>query len=222
MVQTWVLRADLAPVEALRTGADRSVCGDCPLRAGVCYVNVGQAPRQVYEALRAGRYPAFGPRHRGLFRRRPLRLGAYGDPASVPRRVWEPLCRLSEFWTGYTHRWADCDQGLRRWLMASVDSPEEFRRARALGWRTFRTRLPEEPLLAGEFVCPKSAEAGHRLLCIQCRACDGGRWDGRGTPAIIAHGSFGRRQNYRRFRLSLALDGEAPNTGARGSREGVA
>jgi hypothetical protein len=32
MVQTWILRADSSPQEAQRTGADASVCGDCPLR----------------------------------------------------------------------------------------------------------------------------------------------------------------------------------------------
>lgn len=32
MVQTWILRQDVAPHVAQRTGADASVCGDCPLR----------------------------------------------------------------------------------------------------------------------------------------------------------------------------------------------
>jgi hypothetical protein len=32
MVQTWILRQDQAPHVAQRTGADESVCGNCPLR----------------------------------------------------------------------------------------------------------------------------------------------------------------------------------------------
>ena len=32
MVQTWILREDMAPHVAQRTGQDASVCGDCPLR----------------------------------------------------------------------------------------------------------------------------------------------------------------------------------------------
>ena len=28
MLQTWILRADMHPLEALRTGADRAICGD--------------------------------------------------------------------------------------------------------------------------------------------------------------------------------------------------
>ena len=47
MVQTWILRQDLNPVEASKIGADASVCGNCVHRHfhdGPCYVNLGQAP----------------------------------------------------------------------------------------------------------------------------------------------------------------------------------
>lgn len=32
MVQTFIIRSDVAPVEALATGADVSICGDCEHR----------------------------------------------------------------------------------------------------------------------------------------------------------------------------------------------
>ena len=32
MVQIYILRADMSPVEASNLGLDRSVCGDCDLR----------------------------------------------------------------------------------------------------------------------------------------------------------------------------------------------
>jgi hypothetical protein len=32
MVQTYILRQDMAPVAAMMAGMDRSICGDCPLR----------------------------------------------------------------------------------------------------------------------------------------------------------------------------------------------
>jgi hypothetical protein len=32
MIQVWILRADIAPHEAQKTGADESICGDCPMR----------------------------------------------------------------------------------------------------------------------------------------------------------------------------------------------
>ena len=30
MVQTWILRSDIDPISASRTGEDSSICGDCP------------------------------------------------------------------------------------------------------------------------------------------------------------------------------------------------
>ena len=35
LVQTWILRADINPVQALQTGADGSICGPCPMRGAV-------------------------------------------------------------------------------------------------------------------------------------------------------------------------------------------
>src|SRR5687767_8577197 len=47
VLQTWILRSDISPVEAVKTGADRSVCGDCALRNGACYVTLHHGPRSV-------------------------------------------------------------------------------------------------------------------------------------------------------------------------------
>lgn len=46
MVQTWIMRSDVNPVDALKSGEDESVCGDCkhrPANSGACYVKVFQA-----------------------------------------------------------------------------------------------------------------------------------------------------------------------------------
>ena len=72
MIQTWILRADINPVQAVNDGDDYSICGNCPHRKksyvddkGVdqstrsCYVNVGQAPNSVYKAYKAGKYPRY-------------------------------------------------------------------------------------------------------------------------------------------------------------------
>ncbi len=96
--------------------------------------------------------------------------------------------------------------------MASVDSPPQRQRALALGWKTFRVRTADEPVLAGEFVCPKSAEAGHRLLCIPCGACCGGEWTGQATPVTVLHGVLPHlRERFaadqRRFAVSLPVIG---------------
>ena len=32
MIQTWIMRSDIEPHKAIKTGEDSSVCGDCPHR----------------------------------------------------------------------------------------------------------------------------------------------------------------------------------------------
>jgi len=70
LVQSFIIRSDIAPVEALKTGDDESVCGDCKHRPSLiaravaeglkpeapCYVNVGRSVRSVYDAYKRGRY----------------------------------------------------------------------------------------------------------------------------------------------------------------------
>ena len=107
MVQTWILRSDMNPLEAIHTGNDVSICGNCPLRGMLdkqqrrtvnrrraCYVNVHQTPLAVYRAYRRGRYEQFhSAQHLALFQGRMLRLGSYGDPVAAPYRIWLPLVR---------------------------------------------------------------------------------------------------------------------------------
>ena len=57
MVQSWILREDMHPVEALKTGADASICGQCPHRPDAdgrrsCYVNP-MGPASVWRTYRA-------------------------------------------------------------------------------------------------------------------------------------------------------------------------
>jgi hypothetical protein len=224
MLQTWILRADISPQEAVDTGQDRSICGDCVHRGfeaevpgkrkrrvitaaeaarghGIaggprarqeivdtafegrsCYVVVAQAPMAIWK-----KYKRTDPAT-GMDRVRPhlpgypklsldelallgwgrlVRLGSYGDPAMVPVEVWEALTWDSVGWTGYT-------QGLRRFVMASVDTVEEMQAAHAMDWRTFRVLMGDQQLVAGlEIQCPASQEGGYRKTCDACRACQG-------------------------------------------------
>ena len=112
--------------------------------------------------------------HAHLFQGRKLRLGAYGDPCSVPYRVWKPLVDMSTGHTGYTHQWQD----KRFWrfrsiLMASVETPALADIARSRGWRYFRTMQDISQLGTGEILCPASKEAGKRRQCETCLACKG-------------------------------------------------
>lgn len=199
MLQTWIMRADVAPHEALKSGADSSVCGDCkhrPFNGGACYVRVFQAPLVVWKAWRRGNYQAAGSldaiAERGAGHS--IRLGAYGDPAAVPVEIWRALVSRAAAWTGYTHQWRDAVAApLQSLAMASTDSHDELADARAAGWRSFRVRAPFEPLAGKEIVCPASDEAGKKTTCESCRACGGTGAKARADIAIVAHGATARR-----------------------------
>lgn len=197
MIQTWIMRADIDPVSATRTGQDSSVCGDCPHRpamAGSCYVTVWQAPRSVWDAYKRGIYKrATADDARDLLAGRAVRVGSYGDPAAAPYAFWAHALERAAVWTGYTHQWRTADPRLARIAMASADTLSEARLARAAGWRTFRVRAAAEPIAEREFACPASVEAGHKTDCASCRACGGTESKARAHPVIIAHGSKARR-----------------------------
>ena len=200
MVQTWILPADVEPHKAVKTGADATVCGDCPHRpiaGGSCYVTVHQAPLSVHRAWKRGRYPALDVE---AFRDQRVRFGAWGDPAAVPVEIWQKIATVADGHTGYTHQWRNADPRLARYCMASVDDASERDIARAMGWRCFRTRLESEQRQQGEAICPASVEAGHKLNCETCMAC-GGANGRKGDIVIVAHGSAGKVANYKRARV---------------------
>lgn len=202
MLQTYILREDIAPTEAVTTGQDSSICGQCPHRGRgdgkgrTCYVNVGQGPQAVWKAYKRGSYESvmdIAP----LGVKRVVRLGTYGDPAAVPVQIWLDLTKECVAHTGYTHQWRNAPQ-LRTLCMASADSVADAAEARLQGWRTFRVAMPcDTPKMSGESVCPASAEAGKILACAECRACGGA--DGRkGSIVIQAHGGFSVMNNVRK------------------------
>ena len=84
--------------------------------------------------------------------------------------------------------------------MASVETEAAFRLARRRGWKPFRVRNEDEPVLPGEFVCPASEEAGKRLRCEDCLACCGGEWNGKTvTPVIKVHGMHWKPTRFRKM-----------------------
>jgi hypothetical protein len=216
MVQTWILREDMLPTDAVKTGADASVCGACPHRGvegrgRTCYVNVGQGPRSVWGAFHRGRYGSELPD--GINRGRIVRLGSYGDPAAVPVEVWDRFTSGALAWTGYTHQWRTSGPALQRYCMASCDTVEDRDAAKAAGWRTFRVSLPscgDAVKLAGEAVCPASKEAGAKLQCAACKACGGTATGRRGDITIQAHGGFGVMANLRALHARLSTNATTP------------
>lgn len=212
--QVWILREDLPPLDATRTGADRSICGGCPLRGEItsgrnvgrsCYVVVAHGPTAVWAAYRRGAYRAVGrARLRRLFAGAFVRIGAYGDPAAVPSRVWRSMVAEARGWTAYTHHWRD-GADLQDLAMASCETDADAREAIALGYRVFRVVAPGSRRLPGHAGCPASTEQGRRLTCIECGACNGGEPGTRPHVQIEVHG-----QRYRRaLPLLRASEGEA-------------
>jgi hypothetical protein len=204
MVQVWILRADIAPQAAAHSGADASICGNCPHRGDVvdgrnvgrtCYVTLFQAPRSVFASWQRGIYPAADDLAQ-LGAGRMIRLGAYGDPAAVPLHIWEALTQRCAGFTGYTHQWARFPE-LAPYCMASCDSNDDRAAAKLLGFRTFRVRAAADPLQPREVICPASAEAGKRTSCAECKACGGTSAKAKADIAIVAHG-VGAKQFERR------------------------
>ena len=202
MVQTFIIRTDMRPLEALATGADKSICGACihrPANGGTCYVNVGRSVESVYGAFLRGRYARPGVDYDAallpdLFADSRFRLGTYGDPAAAPFRIWEHATAKAHALTGYTHQWKrKAFAAFKTIAMASVDNEREHALAKAQGWRTFRVRHSAAPILPREVICPASKEAGHKTTCEECKACGGLSAKAKADIVIAAHGPTGGR-----------------------------
>jgi hypothetical protein len=204
MVQTYILADNgKSPVQSARDLDDAAICGDCPHRRGMggsCYVNLGQGARAVLDGVNRGIYPVAGADLAQLIAQRMVRLGTYGDPAAVPASVWENLLTTAAGSTGYTHQWRNAlGMAVRGFCMASADTEADRDLARSMGFRTFRVRTSDAPVMPGEFICPASAEAGKTKTCADCGACAGGTASRKADPVIVVHGSLQKR-----FALSLA------------------
>lgn len=199
MLQTWILRADVDPISASRTGADYSICGSCPHRGTpsnkatgwakerTCYVNLLFAPNGVWKAYKAGSYDyaqghdAIAAIGEGLG----VRLGSYGDPMSIPSYVWESLTSKAAFVTAYTHQANTMPES----IMTSADSLAQAESAWGRGERTFRVIASLADIAKGkEVLCPASKEAGERAQCASCKLCGGASVKGK-SVAIVAHGT---------------------------------
>ena len=196
MDQLWIIRADMSPAEASRTGCDCSVCGGCPHRGrmvdGVlvgrsCYVTLFQGPRAVFDAWARGVYRAADSlddiREAGAGRR--VRLGAYGDPAALPAAVVRALVSRAAGWTGYTHQWKSARLAgqLRDILQASCDTLQDLQRATAAGWGTFTVLPTGAEMPIGAVECANSRTG---VTCAECMECDGRSGQ---HIAIHAHGT---------------------------------
>lgn len=189
MIQIWILCKAVDPVEAIKQGLDRLICGNCRHRGDgtgsgrSCYVNAGQAPLGIWRAWKSGSYlplPSVS-----VFAGRKVRFGAYGDPTWLPLPLAFAIAGVSSGWTGYTHQWRKPSlQGWKTLLMASVDTTAELLIARSMGWSTFRV-TPDTDHHTVETLCA-SDRVG--TPCADCLACAGSRGGIRAIH-IPAHGT---------------------------------
>jgi hypothetical protein len=214
MVQSWIIQADIHPIEASRIGADYGVCGNCvhrgiasPSKASgwaykrTCYVSLAQAPTAVFNAFKRGSY------HRAstigdvqsFIDGDMLRVGSYGDPASVPADLWELLLQCTDGGhTAYTHGHTVSDSlgdNAARFSMVSADNQSMAATAHNKGYRTFRV-IPvsdyathgKASLMKNEILCPASKESGYKSTCFSCGLCNGNKSKAK-SIAIVAHGT---------------------------------
>lgn len=190
MAQLWIMRADVEPHTASKTGEDVSVCGSCPLRKyhgriGGCYVDLAHAPLSTFRAWQRGSYEVWdgspirrGPKIRGI------RFGAYGDPMALPLELLRGLRDSFEFSTGYTHQWnRKGSEGYSALLMASCETGAQVMETEAKGWRAFSTD-PTGPGI--ECASDRIGET-----CAECRKCDGAGEDV--SVWINPHGSGAKK-----------------------------
>ena len=191
MLQVWIIRTDIAPQEAVKTGADKSVCGNCTHRRGHgglrdCYVIPHQAPNSVYKNFVAGKYPTLeGDQDFSIFDNMLVRFGAYGDPAFIPLHIIKAITSRAAGWTGYTHQSQnpriENRHEYRELLHASADSPKHAKLLQRDGWRTFETRYNKSDKTGT--LC---AAEDKGLSCELCQECNGTSGQ---SVYILAHGS---------------------------------
>lgn len=189
MAQLWILRSDIEPHQAIKTGDDQSICGGCVHRhytGGACYVLVHNAPLSVYRSYHKGNYKYLAAdEYKLVFGAGGLRLGAYGDPAMLPIETIKRLTDAALFTTGYTHQWKNKRlQDALQYMQASVDNLREREQVKAIyaEAKTFRVAKYQDDIKKGEVECLADS---HGLSCAQCKKCDGKTQD----IVIGVHGS---------------------------------
>lgn len=186
IIQIFIIRDDINPINAIYSGGDKSICGNCPHRPennGTCYVNVSKSVYNVYECYNRGNYPQWNG-DLSIFDGKKVRFGAYGDPVLIPVKIVRGIVKHCKRHTGYTHQWhLPIGQPYKGIFMASVDNYLQAVTAVNNGWNYFRVKplfedygneLPEK-------ICYNETLG---YTCEKCMQCDGKH----GNIVITAHG----------------------------------
>lgn len=172
MLQTWIVRSDIHPMEALKSGDDFSICYNCDYRPDkdgknrACYVFM-PAVNNIWQEYKLGNYGTVPNYSLGLS----ARIGSYGDPTAVPIEVWENLIKEVPFVTGYSYQWKNPKfQGFKRFCQASCHNEVEYQQAIALGWKAYVVRPIGAPVPMGAVQCPAKP---YETTCASCKMCNG-------------------------------------------------
>jgi len=184
MAQIFILVEDESPIDAIKSGADIAICGECPLRGPVCYVDVTRmGPKAVWDSYHRGNIPTLSPEAVGAIlrmRERASRFGAYGDPAMIPYAILRALLDASGTGhTSYTHQWKEdwFDARVLEFSMGSLDheNTAEELHERFPTSRHYRMTLDYKDIdPETEIMCPHKKEDGSvRVQCVDCGLCSG-------------------------------------------------
>lgn len=197
MLQVFVLPTNHIPTEALKNKADKSVCGSCPLKQNICYVNPITL-NQIWRSYKKGNYKYINDDVYNYIKTNKfkVRLTAYGEATAIPFKYWQKLIHSCDGLTGYTHTWRTCEDIWKRYLMASIHSPWEKEKALSKGWRTFRIVLPDESLETDEVYCKYSTD---KMQCQACMLCNGTQSNSKSVVDII-HGTRWKINNFELLR----------------------
>jgi len=207
VIQVYYIPTAQNPIQAVKSGLDTAVCGSCPLKpseSNVCYVRKFHGPGRVYDTFKNNRYPliddllpALQQQVMEILASKPIRLGAWGDPAADVESS-QRLAKIGGRDTlSYTHQWRTVPE-LKPFAMASVDSADEYVEAKQAGWRTYRHQSLDrlEYHSGGRFIdihskewnggyqseilCPNTT---HKIQCVDCGLCNGA--NGRNGKDIV-------------------------------------
>lgn len=206
VLQTYILREDMDPRDANKTGEDFSICGNCLLKGKptdslkkklakdrACYVTIGHGPLNVWRSYQRGTvYPtvyghdAIAALGAGYV----VRLGTYGDPSAVPSYIWDSLLSRAASHTGYSHQASTPGADHRPDLvMTSAETLADAQAAWRRAERTFRIVSSYDDIQTGqEIACPADTKG---ITCNSCRLCGGASVAAK-SIAIVAHGNGSR------------------------------
>ncbi len=193
--QINILVSEEKPTDAIKTGCDTAICGNCPLKPSIyystpielrplfkpCYVNKGFGPNAIHRSKEKGTLKPASETFYSV-----IRHGSYGDPGALSEKENDLIRSKAKKILAYTHSWAKKGASyLSQFCMASVHTIKDKIKANKLGYRTYRTvPFAASKLETDEIVCPNFTRS---VQCKDCGLCDGNQSSSGKNIVIPAH-----------------------------------